>query len=89
MDPDPDPDRTRGELLPAGGGIERTLRRREGEELRVPLGVDLDPAVRDIGRPQGTPMLGEGFGVAIGAELVQEPGRAFHIREQEGDFSAR
>ena len=86
VQPDAYGDRTGGEVLrEGGGGGERSCRGREGEEERIALGVDLDPAVADACLANQATMLGESVCVALGAERVQEPGRPLHVGEEERD----
>ena len=73
-----------------------SLRRRDGarrgrerDEEPVPLRVHLDPAVRGAGRADQAPVLRERLGVALGAELVQQPRRPLHVREEERDRAGR
>ena len=67
---------------------ERAVRRRECDEERVSLRVNLDAAVSRERIPQSSPALNERLAVQLGAELLQQPRRAFDVCEQEGD-SAR
>jgi hypothetical protein len=66
----------------AGGG-------REGDEEGIALGVDLDPVVAGEGLAQDAPVGGERFGVRLRAQLVQQPGRALDVGEEEGDGADR
>ena len=90
VDPDPDPDRAGGERLRrlvCGGN--RAGRRPEGDEKCVSLGVDLDTAVGGEGLTQEAAVLGERLRIRLGAEIVQELGRAFDVGEEKGDGSGR
>ena len=72
-------------LLHLGRGGDCIAGAGEGEEERVTLGVDLDAAVQlEERRANDAAMLGEQLRVAI-AESLQECGRAFDVREDEGD----
>lgn len=62
----------------SGGG--RAGHRRERDEERVALRVDLDAAVRGECRPQRGAVLGEGLRVGLRSERVQEPRGAFDVR---------
>jgi hypothetical protein len=75
------------ERLPRRG--ERTRRGREGDEERVSLRVDLNPAVGAERAPHDPAVLGERLRVALSAELVQELGRTLHVGEEERDCSGR
>jgi hypothetical protein len=59
-------------------------RTREGDEERVPLGVDLDAAVARERLAQRAPVLCEHRGVAV-AELMEQSRRALDISKEEGD----
>jgi hypothetical protein len=63
-----------------GGG-----RAAENVEEGISLRVNLDAAVGTERIAQETVVLGQGLGVALGTELVQEPGRALDVSEEEGD----
>ncbi len=65
------------------------LRRRERDEERIALGVDLDSTMRDERIAKDTPVLRECVGVHVRAETVQQPCRALDVREEQGDGSAR
>ena len=87
---DPHLDRPRGQL--AGkrlGGRQRTRCRREGEEERIPLRVDLDAALRATCLANDAPVLGESIGVRLRAELVQQLRRSLDVGEEEGDGAGR
>ena len=61
--------------------------RREGDEEGVALRVDLDAAVAREGLAQDAAVLGERLCVGLAPELVQQPGRALDVGEEEGDGS--
>ena len=94
---DADSDTNRGAPRPAGGS-ERLLRldgRPDavarpsiGEEERVPLGVDLLPAVLLEGGPDERVVLLEERSVFV-SELTHEPRRALDVGEQERDRAGR
>ena len=71
-------------LLCVYGGSERGVRRREREEEGLALVVDLTTASLFDGCPQDLLMLGKD-GSVLFAQLLQEPGRALYVREQERD----
>ncbi len=71
------------------GSRERSRSRREGEEERIALRVDLDPLMSRAGFADQAPVLGERLGVPLGAELVQKLSRALDVREEKGDGAAR
>ena len=86
VQPDPHPDRARRQpVRDRGGGVERNRRRREGGEELVALCIHLDPAQRSERTAHDPPVLGEGFRVAIGSQLVQELRRALDVRDQKRD----
>jgi hypothetical protein len=70
------------------GGSERGVRRRESEEEGLALVVDLTAASLFDGLPQDLLMLGEDGSVLL-AQLLQEPGRALDVREEERDRPRR
>ena len=70
------------------GGSERGVRRRECEEEGLALVVDLTAASLFDRFPQDLLMLGEDGSVPL-AQLLQEPGRALDVREQERDRPRR
>ena len=80
------PKQARSHLL---GRRDRARGRREGDEERVALGVDLDAAVARAGLADHTPMLGQRFGVSLGSKLVQELRRALDVGEEERDGAGR
>jgi hypothetical protein len=59
--------------------------RREGDKEGVALGIDLDTAASSTCCTHDPSVLGELPRVGLGAELVQELGRALDIREKERD----
>ena len=61
--------------------------RRESDEERVTLGVDLDSAVLGRRLTHDPPMLCERFGVPSRAELVQQSRRPLDVGEEERDRS--
>ena len=90
VEPHPHGDRARRERLLRGGrsgdgagcGGER-------DEERVALGVDLDTTRGGERVAQHAAVLGERVGIAAGAELPQQPGRALDVGEQQRDRSRR
>ena len=72
-----------------GGGHERSRRGREREEEGVTLRIDLHPALVGAGLADDAAVLGERIGVPLGAEGVQELGRALDVGEEEGDSAGR
>ncbi len=76
----------RGELA---RGLDRPRRGREGEEERVALRVHLDAAVCRGRLADQPPVLGERRRIGLGAELVQQRGRALDVGEEKGDRAAR
>ena len=84
------PDPAGGERLGEGfGSRECSQRRWEGEEEGVALRIDLDAAFRGAGLPHELTMLGKHLRIGLGAELVQEPRRAFDVGEEERDRACR
>ena len=89
VDSDPDTNRPLGKRLLrierssgcVGCGGER-------DEERVPLRIHLHPRMRSKRRAQDPPVLGERAGISA-AQLTQQPSRALHVREEEGDPSRR
>jgi hypothetical protein len=80
----------RGEIaLCADRRGDRLGRRAEGDEERVALRVHDPSVVRGEGGAQEASVLGEQLVVPVAAEVLQQGGRAFEVREQEGDGSAR
>ena len=85
VEPHANADRTVVERrLPLGGRGKRVGRAGERDEERVALRVDLDAAVPRERVPQQTTVLAQQLDVAVSV-LVQQPRRAFDVREQEGD----
>jgi len=83
------PDGTVGQgVLRDHRGLDRIPGVPEGDEERVALGVDLDATTTCERFSDQPPMLREGFRVLMLAQYMQQPGRTFHVCEQEGD-SAR
>ena len=70
-------------------GCGRPLRRRERDEERVSLRIDLDAAVRGDRRAHDPPVRIESVDVARRPELVQEPRRALDVSEEECDGARR
>jgi len=86
----PHADRTGGERsLPLGRGLERLRGGGKDVEERVTLRVHLHAAVTDERFAQQSSVPGQRLPVALGTKLVQQPGRALHVREQEGDGARR
>jgi hypothetical protein len=86
-----DADADRAARKPCARGSRRCERAgcgREGDEERVALRVDLDSAVRPERLADDASVLGKRLGVAFRAQLVEQLGRPFHVREEERD-SAR
>ena len=75
-------------LLGEGCGGGRVTGALEDDEVRVPLGVDLDASVSCHGLAEEPAMLREQVPVGV-AELVQEPGRALDVGEQQRDRARR
>ena len=74
--------------LRAYGGGDRIARPREGDEKRVPLGVDLAAVVLVECGPQQPLMLAEHLGIA-GAQPRQQPRRTLDVAEQKRDGATR
>ena len=90
VQPDPQPNRPVRELpRDRSRGLEGARRRREGDEERVALRVHLDPALRRARLSHDPPMLREHLRIPLRAQIVQELGRALHVREEEGDGAGR
>jgi hypothetical protein len=86
MQTHPDSNRPRRKVLGhLGRGGDRAGGRREGDEERIALCVDLDPAVPGGGPTDHLPVLGESGRVLLGAQLVEQAGRALDVREEERD----
>src|SRR3954469_11446539 len=87
MDADPNTHRPiRSHDLP--GGRDRVGGTGKGDEEGVTLGVDLDPVMTVDRASQGSPVVGEEIGVSRPV-LMDQPGRALDIGEQEGDGAGR
>ena len=88
MEAHPHAHRTGGEPVTGRArGVCRSCSGREGDEERVALRVDLGAAVLRGRFANDPPVLGERVGVPRGAELVQQPRRAFDVGEEERDRS--
>jgi hypothetical protein len=86
VQPDAHADRSCCQLLrDRGGGRERARRRLKGDEERIPLRVDLNPAVRSARLPHDAPVLAESIRISLRAKLVQELRRALYVREEKRD----
>src|SRR5262245_1183266 len=86
VEADTDADRTGRENICEGQRcIERSRCRWKREEEGVALCVDLGGALRSARLANDAAMLGERLGVRLRAELLQQPGRPLHIREEERD----
>ena len=68
-----------------GDGVRRAG---EGDEERVTLRVDFDALVVDEHRAESPPMLVQRLSVVV-SELVQQPRRALHVREQQRHDAGR
>ena len=68
-----------------GDGVRRAG---EGDEKRITLRVDLDALVVGKRRAESPPMLVQRLPVVV-AELMQQPRRALHVREQQSHDTAR
>jgi hypothetical protein len=90
VDADPDSDRAAGERRDGLLGRRYCLPRRgERHEERVALGVDLDPAVPGESLAEHAAVLLEHVGVALCAELVEQPRRALDVREEQRHGAGR
>ncbi|HEX5469862.1 MAG TPA: hypothetical protein VFW80_12530 [Gaiellaceae bacterium] len=90
MEADPQADRSGGErCLHVACSAKRAGRRLEGVEERIALSVHLDPAVPCERLANLRAVLGQGLGVGVGAERVEELRRSFDVGEDEGDRSGR
>jgi hypothetical protein len=79
----------RGERLLGGYGRSQPGDRvREGDEEAVALRVDLAPAVPVEGVPQQPTVFRQDLGILV-AEIVEQPGRALDVREEERDNAGR
>src|SRR6266571_4469673 len=74
--------------LAVRGGGHRIGRPGEGDEERVTLRVDLDALVLGKRRAESPPMLVQRLPVVV-AELMQQPRRALHVREQQRHDTGR
>jgi hypothetical protein len=72
-----------------GGGRQRSLGGREDNEEGIPFGVDLDPTPGSTGGSDHMAVIGERLRVCLGAQLLEQPGRARDVGEEEGDRSTR
>ena len=89
MDPDPDAHRAWFEgSLSLLSRRDRVRGSREGDEEGVALRVDLDARVSLECVPQSPAVLGQDLRIPVSV-LVEQPRRAFDVREEEGDRSAR
>ena len=79
----------RQRLCKRSRSCERAGRRREGEEERISLGVDLDPALGRTRLSYHPTVLGECLGVRLGPERLQELRRALDVRKEERDGASR
>ena len=88
VDADPHANRPGLERLTGGTGrVDRAGGRGERDEERVPLRVDLNPAVASEGVAEETAMLREDLRVRCIPQFVDEPRGAFDVREEERDGS--
>ena len=83
------PARSRQVALSVDGGRDGVGSRAEGDEERVALRVHHPPLVGGEGSTQQPLVLGEHLRVPVAAQLLEQPGRALDVREQEGDGPAR
>ena len=85
-----DADRAAGQpVLRPLCGIDRAGRGREDEEERIPLRVDLGPAVPVDRSAQQLPVPGEQLLAALAPERPQKPRRPLDVGEHEGDGARR
>ena len=90
VEPGTHADRARGKRLRHGrGGREGARRRREREEERVALRIDLDSAAGHARLAYRPAVLGQSVGVGICAELMEQLRRPLHVGEEEGDRAGR
>jgi hypothetical protein len=83
-------DRAGCERLREGrGGLNRSWCRREGEEERVSLRVDLDAVVTRAGLADQAAVLGKRSRIALRSQFVQELRRSFDVGEEDGDCAGR
>jgi hypothetical protein len=86
MHTDPYVNRTRRERIrDRRGGGKRGRCGAEREEEGIALRIDLHPTLGSACFSDQAPVLGECLRVQLSAELVQEPGRALDVGEEEGD----
>ena len=76
-------------VLPVESRIHSLACGREGDEERVALRVDLDPAVGGESLPQRTTVLGQRLRVRLRPERVKQPRRALDVGEEERDRAGR
>jgi hypothetical protein len=89
VDPHPHADRSPGQaLLRLDGGLDGPAGRREPDEERIALGVDLHASVPLEGVAKHGTVLGQRGGVSLLAELVEQSRRALDIGEQKRDDPA-
>ena len=72
-----------------GGGSEGSGRRRERDEERVALGIDLHSIVTGTCLADDLPVCGECLGIGLCSQLVQELRRPLDVGEEEGDSAGR
>src|SRR5439155_14573719 len=82
------PDPTRAPARPARHRRAHRVRWETRRRTR-PLRIDLDTAVAVESIPQHSAVLGQGCGVSGVPELVEQPGRAVDVGEEERDGSTR
>ena len=89
MQPHAHADRPAGKCaLAVGGGGNGVRRAGEGDEEGITLRVDLDAVVLGKRRAESPPVLVQRLPVAV-AELLQQPRRTLHIREQQRHHTGR
>ena len=89
VQPHPHADRPVGQrALAVSGSGDGVRRAGEGDEERITLRVDLDALVLGKRRAESPPMLVQRLPVVV-AELVQQPRRALHVREQQRHDTGR
>jgi hypothetical protein len=67
---------------------ESRLSRREDDEKRVTLSIDLHPAMTRKRFPQRAPMRGQGLRVRLAAKLMQQPRRTLDVGEEKSHRAA-
>ena len=82
-------DRAWGERLPRRGGRDAAAVAGEREEEGVPLRVHLDSVVCLAGRSHDPSMHRERLFVRLVPDLLEQPGRALDVSEEEGDGAGR